>query len=398
MDKNYNKTYPYKDKKGSKTAIKEIAVYTLGDASLLSTWSNVPYFFTKNLVDKGYIIHRINIAPNKKIETVYNRTFVKLLSVFFRKHTFCFERSRLNRYLTNRVIKNSTKLYPNIDLNIFLTFSYTNIYSRKPSCLFGDWTYDLLIRKRQQREPYFFEKDFIRFENKNIEKASLVISLFPKCTEYMKSVCANRHIHHLGGNVINSCYEGDLIPDKIVTIKKNSNKILFIGNNKYLDGARLLLSSFKELQHRIPGIELHIIGLSESSFSDIPDHVYFYGYLRKEVPEERNIYYNLMIHSRVFVNPTPVWGGYSSTIEAMYFYNPVIISPYEDFVNEFGSEISFGNYCTEFSESYLSASIYRMFTDDEYHMQLCKNAHHAVESYTWSSYIDKLLNKIKEVI
>lgn len=54
--------------------IKEINVFTNGDALKLSTWSNFPYFFTETLEEKGIKVNRINIQPNKIFKTIYRFT------------------------------------------------------------------------------------------------------------------------------------------------------------------------------------------------------------------------------------------------------------------------------------------------------------------------------------
>ena len=59
---------------------------------------------------------------------------------------------------------------------------------------------------------------------------------------------------------------------------------------------------------------------------------------------EREKYYNLLKSARVLINPASKWGGYSSTIEAMYYGCPIIVSPYDDFIEEFGKLIPFGYY------------------------------------------------------
>jgi hypothetical protein len=54
--------------------LKEINVFTYCNASKLSTWSNVPYFFTETLEEKGIKVNRINIQPNKIFKTIYRFT------------------------------------------------------------------------------------------------------------------------------------------------------------------------------------------------------------------------------------------------------------------------------------------------------------------------------------
>lgn len=85
-----------------------------------------------------------------------------------------------------------------------------------------------------------------------------------------------------------------------------------------------------------------------------------------------------------------IGGGYSSTVEAMYFYTPVIVSPYDDFVNEFGKDIDFGIYNEKYDSSVLAKNIEAIFNSGDYE-NMCLNAHERVKDYTWDNYVDKIL-------
>ena len=99
------------------------------------------------------------------------------------------------------------------------------------------------------------------------------------------------------------------------------------------------------------------------------------------------------MNAKVLINPTPKWGAYSSTIEAMYNYTPVIVSPYETFVNEFGRIIDFGLYNEHYTAEGIAKDIEIVIFNNDY-KSLCENAHNRVEKYTWSNYVDKVLNLI----
>ena len=46
--------------------------------------------------------------------------------------------------------------------------------------------------------------------------------------------------------------------------------------------------------------------------------------------------------AKVFINTTPKWAAFSASIEAMYFYIPVVVTPYDEFTKTFGEHIEFG--------------------------------------------------------
>ena len=101
-----------------------------------------------------------------------------------------------------------------------------------------------------------------------------------------------------------------------------------------------------------------------------------------------------MKSSNVVVNVTPQWAGYSSIIESMFFYTPVIISPFNEFVSEFGSLISFGIYNLSYSKDCLAGNISKLLKSDRY-WEMCISAHNKVKDYTWGRYVDEILNMVE---
>jgi len=54
--------------------IKELTIFTSGDSGKISTWSNIPYFFTQTLLSKGIKINRVNISPSIFFSKFFNLT------------------------------------------------------------------------------------------------------------------------------------------------------------------------------------------------------------------------------------------------------------------------------------------------------------------------------------
>ncbi len=373
--------------------MKEIIFFCNGDSSKISTWSNVPYLFTKTLESRGLIIHRVNTAPNKLIEKIYNITIGFILNRIFDKPQLPYFRTRFHKFTTDHIIKKSVLRYPKANLCIFIGFGYYNKYSGTPSLLFGDWTYKTLIKERLNRELYSFEKPVEKQEYEALSNSKFSVSLFPICAEQIKADYPSANIHYLDRNVINLLYDKPIKQD-IIEKKALSKKILFIGNEKYIDGAKLLIESVKKLHDSGLNIELHIIGINSINPSDPNDNLFFYGYLDKNNKTQRLKYYELLLGASLFVNPTPIWGGYSSCIEAMYFYTPVIVSPYKDFLRNFGEKINFGTYNDHFTVDCLSNNIKKILYSDNY-LETCKEAHNAVKDYTWDKYVDSLLKIVE---
>ena len=77
----------------------------------------------------------------------------------------------------------------------------------------------------------------------------------------------------------------------------------------------------------------------------------------------------------------------------MYFYTPVLISPYKDFVSEFGENIEFGTYNQEFTEEVIANNITKILSSDRYEY-MCQNAHEKVKNYTWEEYVNRFIELI----
>lgn len=373
----------------------EITVFTNGDSAAISTWSNVPYFFTETLMMKGVKVNRVNIRTSRILKTLYRISIWQILKRTKNHDGYEYYRTKIHDWHINFKIKNAVKKYPNSDAFLFLSFSFSaKKYSAKPTILFGDWTFDHYFNYFKDRAPGSLEKEFIDRENQHIEKADLVFVLFPKVAEYMKSRYKNKQIHYIG-NVINSKISSN--ENEILELKKSSKKILFIGSNKYKVGADLLLKSFHILQEKNPDLELHFIGLKKSDFTDLPSNVFCHGYLNKEIETERKLYYDLLTTAKMYVNTTPKWSAFSATIEAMYFYNPILISPYDEFSQTFGETNKFVNYSSDVNAEILANDIHTLYHHPNY-PEICKRTHEAVNHFTWESYVDAFLKITRNYI
>ena len=373
--------------------INEVIVFTNGDSRKISTWSNVPFFFTETLISKEIVVNRVNISPNPLLQKFYNITFLKIAKLFFRNTTFGYFRSYIHFKIVRNKIKKAIKQYPNAEALIFLTFSFSATgLTTKPIIQFGDWTYGHYFKHLAKRQPDILEKQSIKREDAQVNGSDLILALFPKVAEYMKSRYSNKNIYYLG-NVINSSLSASM--HELLEIKKQSQNIIFIGSIKYLKGVRSLISAFDILKSKYPSLSLHIIGINKSHLKNLAKDIHCYGYLDKGKDSERELYYQLLNEAKLFVNPTPGWGAFSASVEAMYFYTPVVVAPYDEFVETFGKEMKAGVYCRDDSKSSLAEAIEQII-DDKHYEQICINSHNAVKDFTWDSYIDKVIVKMEE--
>ena len=204
-------------------SISELTVFTNGDSGKVSTWSNIPYFFTETLIARGIKINRVDLSASVFSEKV----FYRVLRLFKSEGKYDYFRSFIHFTDVKRRIKKAIRLYPNSQVNILLTFSFTSAgLTKKPTILFCDWTFEHSLNYFLHRAPNFFERQAIRREKRQIERSDLVISLFPGVAKEMKNRYKNKNILYLG-NVINSLQP--VSGPNVIGAKILSNNLLFVG-------------------------------------------------------------------------------------------------------------------------------------------------------------------------
>jgi len=371
--------------------IKEVTLYAAGDSRDISLWSNVPYFVAETLISKGIKVNRVDLSPAPLPERLYHLFWWRLIKLFHPETTHMYVRSLPHFRDVRRRIRKAIRDYPDSVANIFLTFSFSSAgLTDKLSVQFCDWTYDHFFSYFENRKPDPFECRSILREDSQIEGSDLIFPLFSSVVGEMKRRYKNPNIFYLG-NVINAVYEPDW--QRVMEIKSRSNSLLFIGDTKYKEGAMHLIHAFGPLRKKYPALELDIVGMKNSDFDILPEGVVCHGYLDKGKEDERARFYALLERARLFVNTTPKWGAISATLEAMYYYTPVIVSPYLEFVETFGKAIDFGAYCED--PEALGALIEQNLGPERYENK-CARARDAVKHFTWDAFIDRMLEMMEE--
>ncbi len=378
-----------------KVYIREVTVYSIGDSRKYSTWSNVPYFFTESLIAKGVKVNRVNLKPFVLAEVLFNNLIKPALKKINKDTTYEYFRTGINFFHQKQRIKNGVKKYGKSDAHIFMTFSFSWKHNSKEKVFlqFGDWSYDYYLNCFHKAAPDVFEKASIDREIKQIKDVDGVFCLFPGPCEYIKQHHRENDIYYLG-NVINCCCEP--IKSEIEEYKRESKILLFIGNYKYKQGALSLINACKNRMIKRYGLSVHIIGMSTSELGKDIENVVCHGYLNKDIPYERERYYALLKKARIVVNTNPIWAGFSSIVEAMYFYTPVIVYPFDEFKKTFGGDIPFGVYCNN-SEDDIRRAILQIMNSNNYE-QLCEQAFDAVKEFGWDSYCTKFLKKASKIL
>jgi glycosyltransferase involved in cell wall biosynthesis len=253
------------------------------------------------------------------------------------------------------------------------------------------------VEDREQRLPSKIEKLYIKYEDSVIESADIVLPMFSESYKKMIASCPAANIKKIELNVINNMYGDSIVEDDIVNKKLNSDYVLFIGRQHYKKGLQALIKVIKS--GNFGNLKVHVIGMGKELFPEAPDSVTFHGFLRKDIAEENELYYKLIIGAKILINVTPLWGGYSSLVEGMFFYTPIIAYPFEQLTDEFGSDIGFGRYCKTCSEDSLRDVMSEVLhSSKEQYRQMCLISHEKVKMYTWDNYVKHMLQLMDEFI
>lgn len=367
--------------------MKEIILFCYGDSTKASTWSNVPYLMAREFERVGITVDRVNLLCNTHLGKIIGKIY-RLLGY---GDNYTFLRSELFARITKRKICHAIAKYTEAQIAVFLMFDHKAPIGTIPSLLFSDWTYRMLVEDRQHKQLTSHEHAFVSQQRKAIEQAELVLPLFKETFDKMKKDYPEANIRFIENNVVNI-----MLPDRPDTLKStlhekiNSRNILFIGRPAYKTGLFRLI----EATRLIKNVRIDIIGMTHEDVFDAPDFCKFHGFLRKDVPEENHTYYELIKRARVVCNPTPEWAGYSSIVECMYCYTPVIVSPFQQFVTEFGNDIDFGRYATD--ENLATQLDTILSLDEDAYTAMAEAAHERVKDYTWENYVAQMINLMQE--
>lgn len=374
--------------------IKEITLYTNGDSRDLATWSNVPYLFAGALERRGLKVNRVDISADSRLLRVYDSFFYRLFRrLLGRKASPTFYKSPFHRWIINRRLRRAAATYSDSDVNLFLSYLFVNKYSDRPNVVWCDWT-DRVVIERMGREPQWYERWSLEREDEVVRMADERYTMFPKCREHLEELYGVE-FRYLDRNVVNTVYEGEVDRQANARRRWESQDILFIGNHRYLGAARELIGAFRKIRPSYPELRLQIIGMTgeELGLSGVEEDVCCHGYLNKSIAGDREMYYDLLLNARMMVNTASQWGGYSSTVEAMYYGCPVIVSSYEDFVENFGENIGFGIYHCDDNLVTELKSVLDM--DFESYKRMSECGAQTVADYTWDNYVNAFLKDLE---
>ena len=366
----------------------KIYLCTTATSKKYKSWSNIPYLLHKNFESKGYKVKNLVLRELEPIKFLFNLPVRVLIKFFGLKTTYYYVRTPLHffsTYLCSQFIRFTSK---DNDVMFVQGFSYPSHNTKNKMFIIGDWPSSYLFDNFLKRKPSKMEMKSVAREDLVIESADAVVTLYPDVHKYMLNRYQNKNIYYFG-NVVNIDAEVT-IPLDILTIKKNSNNLLFIGKPFYLDGANELISAVENLRARGYELNVDIVGIESNLISKKFDWLTIHGYLDKGRPSDKHKYYDLLKSAKLFINSTPRWNAFQATLEAMYFYTPIVVRSNESLIQTFSKLEGFSYLVTGRNED-LEKEIIKSLEYKEQYLEKCKNSHKAAEPYTWENFTQKLV-------
>ena len=365
---------------------------TTASSKNYKSWSNIPYLLHRNLEKRGYVVKNYVMREVEPLKTVFNFP-IRVLNKFFKLGTtYFYVRTPVHFFFTYLYSRCIGLMSAKQDVMIVQGFSYPSHNGKNRQIVLGDWPSEYLFEKFLRRQPSRFERKSIDRENAVIEAAAAVITLFPNVREYMLRKYKNKNIYCFG-NVVN--VDDDVgVPADIQQRKINSNRLLFVGQPFYLPGALELIAAVRSLRGKGVDCEVDIIGIDACLIGAEYAWLKVHGYLDKEKPEDKRKYYELLSNARLFVNTTPGWSGFQALMEAMYFYNPIVVRPNESLSSYFPNLKELA-YILEEGGVSLVALLLRSFSDGARYQSMSKVSRQSVEASTWSNFTDGVIRLFK---
>jgi len=366
----------------------KVYLCTTATSKKYKSWSNIPYLLHKNFERSGYKVKNFVLREFQPIKFLFNLPVRVLIKFFGLKTTYYYVRTPLHFFFTYIYSQYIRFLSDDNDIMIVQGFSYPPHNNKNKMLILGDWPSSYLFDHFLKRKPSKMEKRSIAREDRVIERADAVVTLFPNVHKYMLNRYQNKNIYYFG-NVVNIDAEV-IIPLDILTIKKKSQKILFIGKPFYLAGANELISAVEHLRGQGYKLNVDIVGIEPNLINKKFDWLSVHGYLDKGKLADKHKYYTLLKNAKLFINTTPSWNAFQATLEAMYFYTPIVVRVNESLTQTFPKLEGFSYLVAERNED-LEKEIIKSIEHSGEYLEKCKQAHKAAKPYTWENFTQKLM-------
>lgn len=365
----------------------EINLYTMGDSASIYTWSNLPYFFSKALIDRGVRLNRIDILPTGNLlyrcwQAGLRLWAAAMLRLDGRKRNREPCHDPISILMIERKIRKETRKHPNARLNLFLTFSFSShTFSPIPVAQYCDETYELLLEDTERkRRP--MDRWLIRRETGHLQHANHIFTTGNRCADFIRARYGLRNVRVLPSGV-NLETPPEINEAEVLAAKRENKMILFIGIGVQKRGIDVLLEAFRIFNRKNSDeFTLHLVGPLRDTMDISDRHVNCHGYLNKGNPAELATYLNLLKTARLFVMPMREGPLPGVIKEAGLMYTPVVttnIWQVSDIIKDGVNGMLLDRPLAEDFADRMHALVNDLPTWE----RMAKNSHRMAQSYSW---------------
>lgn len=276
--------------------------------------NNAVCFQLEKFADVRYI-GPINPRPSI-IDTYYSR-FRRAIGL--RGNYFFFSNHRLK----NIAREVNIKINPSADANFFHhTTSWIQFKSELPYYAYSDACFATYVKIFNDASR-FDKKDLHRIYDLEADWMGRAKRILFRSHWALKETIKSYSISDSNLEVIN--FGGFIDIPKTDQYKKGGN-FLFIAKEFFSKGGSIVVKAFEKLLNIYPEITLTIIGEKPPMEYLSCKSVIYAGFLRKEVPDERHIFIDLLKNAFALVHPTKKDTNTLVVIECGYYGCPAIAS------------------------------------------------------------------------
>jgi len=306
-------------------------LFSWGEPSDITSWSNVPYFFSKALAHYGVQVNGVNLMPTEswrhRLVFGWCRAWRRAARVIGHPYARRFPmHCRLTQALIKQKIKTVSQKHADADLNVFLNYSFSSyLYTDTPVAHYCDITYEHFLNTIGAADG---PRDaiIIQSQQRILAHADYVFTMSQRCHDYIQQRYFTKRLFKLEAGT-NLELNRQLDPEQLITQKLDRKEILFIGKPPEERGVDILIEAFKQFNNGRGGeFRLHIVGATRKEIGEADERIRFYGYLNKADPTDLKTYIELLETAYLFV--FPMRGGLlpGAIREAHLMCTPAIIS------------------------------------------------------------------------
>lgn len=355
------------------------------DKNKKKTWSGTSYSLYKSLNKKIEVIdYDMNLNKIEKllvlltsIEVISNKI---VLSTFYSK-----VRDYFNSLRSRKISK--------IDNELPVLFVGCLSPCDNKSYAYIDLSLDYILDIKKTDKKIFnyssfqnmYEKDLIKkrnFQMGNFKNIQGIFTMSKWLAEHLVnySKIPPEKVHAVGGGI-------NLDLGKIKSVKKDNNKVLFVGRDFYRKGGDLVYKAFKIAKKSNPNIKLYVAGPKEWPMEDKDENLIFLGDIDSD---ELSRYYNMC---DIFCMPSRFEAYGLVFIEALVYGLPCI-GRNAFAMKEFIQDGENGYLIDDDNANILASKILDLLTNDAIKENVVSKKAYYISEYSW----DTVANRIIEVI